>query len=140
MKPMMIRNLLSCLSLCLLAACGEAAKPPEQSAIVTAANETAALARLRAIAQAELRYQIESGGEYASLDQLIAKGFVNNPSQGRLPGYRFSVKTKPGGFEATAVPEKFGVTGTRSFYVDEQNVIRGADKKGAEATSSDPEV
>ena len=140
MKLLVIQNLLLGLTLCSLAGCNQTSKPPEQSAIVTAANETAALARLRAIAQAELRYQVESGGEYASLDQLVAKGYVNNPSQGRLPGYRFSVKTKPGGFEVTAVPEKFGVTGTRSFYVDEQNVIRGADKKGAEATSSDPEI
>ena len=140
MKSPMIRNLLLSLSVCLLAACNEPGKPQEQSVIVTAVNETAALTRLRAIAQGERRYQIESGGEYASMDQLVEKGYVNDPARGKLSGYRFVVKTKAGGFEATAVPEKFGVTGTRSFYVDEQNVVHGADKKGGEATSSDPEV
>ncbi|MEK6303439.1 MAG: hypothetical protein AABO41_22240 [Acidobacteriota bacterium] len=140
MKSLLIRNLLLSISVCLLAACNEAGKPQEQSVIVTAANETAALTRLRAIAQAERRYQVESAGEYASLDQLVAKGYLNDPTRGKLSGYRFVVKTKPGGFEATAVPERFGVTGTRSFYVDEMNVVHGADKKGAAATSSDPEV
>jgi hypothetical protein len=140
MKSLLIRNLLLSLSMCLLAACNEADKPQEQAVIVTAANETAALTRLRAIAQGERRYQVESGGEYASLDQLVEKGYVNDPTRGKLSGYRFAVKTRPGGFEATAVPEKFGVTGTRSFFVDEQNIVHGADKKGAAATVSDPEV
>lgn len=141
MKWLLVRSLVMSLSACALAGCGDqSAKPAEQSVIVTAANETAALARLRAIVQAERRYQVESGGEYATLDQLVGKGYVSNPSQGKLTGYRFNVKTKAGGFEATAVPEKFGVTGTRSFYVDELNVVHGADKKGGEATASDPEV
>lgn len=141
MKSLLVRSLLVSMSACVLAGCGaNPDKPAEQSVLVTAANETAALARLRAVVQAERRYQIESGGEYGTLDQLIQKGYLNDPSQGKLSGYRFDVRVRPGGFEATAVPEKFGVTGTRSFYVDELNVVHGADKKGAEATSSDPEV
>jgi hypothetical protein len=112
----------------------------EQSVLVTAANETAALARLRAIAAAEARYQVESGGEYGNLDQLIQKRYVNDPSNGKLTGYRFEVQVRAGSFQATAVPEKFGITGKRSFYVDETNVMRAADKKGAPATASDPEA
>jgi hypothetical protein len=108
--------------------------------MVTAANETAAIARLRAIAAAEARYQVESGGSYGTLDQLIEKRYVNNPSQGKLTGYRFEVQVRPGSFQVTAVPEKFGVTGSRSFYVDEANVLHAADKKGAPATVSDPEA
>jgi hypothetical protein len=141
MKSLLIRSLLMSMSACVLAGCGNNPdKPAEQSVIVTAANETAALARLRAVVQAERRYQVESGGAYGTLDQLIQKGYLNDPSKGKLSGYRFEVKVRPGGFEATAVPEKFGVTGTRSFYVDELNVVHGADKSGAEATSLDPEV
>ena len=113
---------------------------PEQSVLVTAANETAAMARLRAIVSAEARYMVESGGEYGTLDQLIQKQHINDPSRGKLTGYRFEIQVKPGGFQLTAVPEKFGVTGTRSFYVDETNVIHAADKKGAPATASDPEA
>jgi hypothetical protein len=123
-----------------LAACSQNQQSPKQSVMVTAANETAAVTRMRAIAQAEAQYMTMSGGEYASLEQLIAKRYVNDPSSGKLTGYRFDVQAKPTHFEITAVPEKFGVTGTRSFYVDETNVLRGADKKGAPATASDPEV
>jgi len=123
-----------------VAACASQQQPREQSVMVTAANETAAMARLRAIAAAEARYQVESGGEYGTLDQLIQKRYVNDPSSGKLTGYRFEIRVKPGGFQVTAVPEKFGVTGTRSFYVDETNVVHAANKQGAPATASDPEA
>lgn len=124
-------------------ACASQQQPqqaPEQSVLVTAANETAAMTRLRSIAAAEASYQVESGGAYGTLDQLIQKRYVNDPSAGKLTGYRFEVQVKLGGFQVTAVPQKFGVTGKRSFYVDETNVVHAADKKGAPATASDPEV
>ena len=123
----------------MMAACNSQ-QPQEQSVMVTAANETAAMARLRAIAAAEARYQVESGGEYGTLDQLIQKRYVNDPSSGKLIGYRFDIQVKRGGFQVTAVPEKFGISGKRSFYVDETNIVHAADKKGAPATSSDPEA
>jgi len=126
-----------------VAACASQPKSserPEQSGMVTAANETAVMARLRAIAAAEAMYQVESDGAYGTLDQLIQKHYVNDPSSGKLTGYRFEVKVKPGGFQITAVPEKYGVTGKRSFYLDETNVLHGADRKGVPATASDPEV
>jgi hypothetical protein len=122
------------------AACGGGAKVVEQAPHVTAANEAAAMARLRSIATAETRYQIESSGKYCTLDELIKRGLVNDPSQGKLTGYRFDVQVKDNGFQATAAPEKFGISGKRSFYIDERNVMRGADKGGAQATASDPEV
>ena len=124
-----------------LAACGTGPqKPPEQAGLVTAANETAAIARLRAVAAAEARYQVETGGEYGTLDQLIQKRYVNDPSSGKLTGYKFDVQVRLGRFQATAVPEKFGITGTRSFYVDETNVIHAANNNGSPATASDPEA
>lgn len=106
----------------------------------TAANEIAAMARLTAIARAEMMYQAESGGTFAPLDELIRKGFVNDPSKGKLTGYELEVKVSGSGFRATATPEKFPVTGKRSFYIDESNVMRGADKRGAQATAADPAV
>ena len=115
-------------------------KRPEQSTVVTAANEMAAITRLRAIATAEAQYMAETGGDYGTLDQLIQKRLVNDPSSGKLTGYRFEVQVKRGSFQATAAPVQTGISGTRSFYVDETNVMHGADKKGAAATSLDPEV
>jgi hypothetical protein len=141
MKSLLARAILLSLMLAALTACAsQDERPQQQSVLVTAANETAAMARLRAIAAAEARYGVESGGEYGTLDQLIKNRYISDPSNGKLTGYRFDIRIKPGGFQVTAVPEKFGVTGTRSFYLDETNVIRAADKKGAPATASDPEA
>jgi hypothetical protein len=107
---------------------------------VIAAIEMAAMTRLRTIVTAEMAMMAEGDGSYASLDQLIERGMLVKPSEGKLQGYRIEVKVKPGGFEATAVPEKFAVTGKRSFYVDESRILRAADKGGRPASAADPEV
>ena len=145
MKTLSPKLLLIILGATIVTACNEqvASKKsdtPQQSVMVTAANETAAMARLRSIGVAEAQYMAESGGEYGSLDQLIQKRYSGDPSRGKLTGYKFEVQVKAGGFQVTAVPEKYGVTGNRSFYLDESNIMHGADKKGALATQSDPEV
>ena len=138
MKSSFPKLVLLGLVVAVIAGCSQ--QPAEQSVMVTVANETAAMARLRAIAAAEERYQVESGGEYGTLDQLIQKRYVNDPSSGKLIGYRFEVQVRQGGFQVTAVPEKAGISGKRSFYVDETNVVHAADRRGAPATASDPEV
>jgi hypothetical protein len=112
----------------------------EQSPQVIAANELAAMTRLRSIAKAEALYMVDTGGTYATLDELINKNLVTDPEGGKLTGYNFEIHLKPEGFEATAVPVQPGISGTRSFYIDETNVLRGAAKQGAKATSSDKEV
>lgn len=112
----------------------------EQAPQVTAGNELAAMTRLQAIGRAELAYQAESGGQYATLDELIKRSMVNDPAKGQLTGYKFDVRVTAHGFEATATPERYGVSGKRSFFVDEQNVMRGSDRKGAQATSADPMI
>jgi hypothetical protein len=114
--------------------------PPQQSPQVIAANEIAAMARLRSIATAEALYMVESGDRYATLEELTKKGLVNDPARGKLTGYSFEVRVKAGGFEATAVPVEPGISGKRSFYIDETNVLRGAERQGAKATSTDREV
>jgi hypothetical protein len=133
------------LALLILAGCaaqGDEKRLPQlpQMPQVTVGNEMAAITRLRSIGIAETQYQIDSGGRYATLDELIAARLVGDPSEGKLTNYRFAVKIKPGGFEATAVPLKYGVSGKRSFYLDETRMMHGADKKGAEATASDPAI
>src|SRR5262245_49455606 len=62
---------------------------PQQSVMVTAANETAAMARLRSLGVAEAQYMADSGGSYGTLEQLIEKRFAGDPSRGKLTGYRF---------------------------------------------------
>jgi hypothetical protein len=114
--------------------------PPQQSPQVIAANEIAAMARLRSIANAEALYMVEANNRYATLDELTKKGLVNDPMRGKLTGYSFEVQVKAGGFEAIAVPLQPGISGKRSFYIDETNVLRGGEKQGSKATSSDKEV
>ncbi|HKA18714.1 MAG TPA: hypothetical protein VKN18_10510 [Blastocatellia bacterium] len=145
MKTLSAKLLLLILAGTAVTACNEQlgsekSASPQQSVMVTAANETAVMARLRSIGVAEAQYMAESGGEYGTLDQLIQKRYAGDPSRGKLTGYKFDVQVKAGGFQVTAVPEKYGVTGNRSFYLDESNVMHAADKKGAPATQSDPEV
>lgn len=141
MKIILIRLIFVGLFAASMAACsGSKTTVIEAPPHATVANEMAAMARLTAIAKAEMMYQAESGGTFASLDELIRKGFVNDPSKGKLTGYELEVKVSGNGFHATATPEKFPVTGKRSFYIDESSVMRGADKRGAQATASDPTV
>lgn len=124
-----------------MAACnGKTTTVIEQAPQVTAANELAAITRLQAIGRAELSYQAESGGKYATLDELIERRLANDPSKGQMTGYKFEVRVTAHGFEATATPERYGVTGKRSFFIDEQNVMRGADRSGTAATATDPQV
>jgi hypothetical protein len=111
---------------------------PAQLPQVTASDEMVAKLRLISIAKAELQYQFDADGEYGTLEQLIQKGLLVDPSKGQLARYRFEVTLQPHGFEATAVPEQYGVTGDRSFFIDQTNVIRAADKHGEKATAQDP--
>jgi len=111
---------------------------PAQLPQVTAADEMFARVRLIAIAKAEAQYQFDADGEYGTLEQLIQKGFIVDPSQGQVARYKFEIRLRPHGFDATAVPEKYGVTGDRSFFIDESNTIRAADKRGEKATAQDP--
>ncbi len=58
-------------------------------------------------------------------------------------GYKFTVTVKEpdydeaAGFEAVAVPETYGSSGIRSFYVDETGVMRAANNRGEVATALD---
>src|ERR1700755_880634 len=105
-------------------------------------NETAAIFRLRTIGTAERDYNVSDGQglRYANLDDLVKQGFLRSPSDGQLANYKFDVTLTEHSFHATAVPIKYGVSGLRSFYMDEQMVMHGADKKGEAAGPSDPAV
>jgi len=111
---------------------------PAQLPQVTAADEMFARVRLIAIAKAEAQFQFEADGEYGTLQQLIQKGLIVDPSHGQVARYKFEITLRPHGFDATAVPEKYGVTGNRSFFIDETYTLRAADKGGEKATVKDP--
>jgi hypothetical protein len=109
-----------------------------------AANELAAISQLRAIASAESTYQATAGnGSYGTLKQLVDSQSINQQiMNGENRGYRFEVRVgTDSSYEAVATPLQYGLTGLKSFYLNSSSsAIHVADKKGAEATASDPEL
>ena len=113
---------------------------PNLMASYRAANEGSAMASLRTISQAEMTYQ-GTVAKYGTLQELAASGLIDaNLGSGTKNGYTFTVtldSENPEGFEVTGVPVTYGKTGTRSFYIDETFVMRGADNYGGPSTKMD---
>ena len=122
-------------------ACGNQPSPSGNGPTI-AANELAAISQLRAIASAETNYQATTGsGKYGTLKQLIDSQSISPQIKtGENRGYRFEVRVTSGtSYEAVATPIQYGFTGLKSFYMNSSgSEIHGADKKGVEATASDP--
>lgn len=117
-----------------------------------AANEGATMATLRKLHAAEATYQATSGnGNYCTFDELAAANLVDPElAQGRF-GYKFKIEVTNGystvrgtsesaRFHVVGVPQTYGSSGNRSFYIDETGVIRGEDNRGREATELTPPV
>jgi len=119
-----------------------------------AANEASAIGHLRRLSTAEDTYQstVGRGLAFGSMDDLIASGAIPRDSASRI-GYQFKLRLLDNDgnpalagssdavrFEVVATPLSYGSTGRRSFYVSEEYIIRCADKRGKEATRSDPDV
>jgi hypothetical protein len=119
------------------------------------ANERTAVADLIAIEQAVKTYHEAFGRWPEMLAQLgpappnqvspeHAQLLSARLSSGVADGYRFRYRivTGPGGvlqgFELGAVPETYGETGRRSFFLDAEGKLHAADKEGAPATGEDP--
>jgi hypothetical protein len=111
-------------------------------------GESGAIDSMRWLQGAEETYRATVGNEnYGTLTQLAGAGLINAYlSNGENCGYSFRVQITirsnetPARFEVRSVPTQYGVTGLRSFFVDESGVIRGADRGGAEANSDDPPI
>jgi len=128
------------------------------------ASEVAAVASMRKIADALRIYQrgfdrlpeaLEQLGpaprgdispeRAALLDESLAAGqsgyyrfrYVIVPAAGTADE---SERDKSAGFALAATPVQYGQAGRRSFYLDSNGVLRGADKHGEVATSSDPRI
>ncbi|HXY79310.1 MAG TPA: hypothetical protein VEI08_01605 [Candidatus Bathyarchaeia archaeon] len=122
-----------------------------------AAREDAAIANLRSLAAAIATYRGAFGKLPDSLAQLgPAPKDQISPEQASLvdeelaagdhSGYRFRYRIAPGAqeddpsFELAAMPDEYGKTGRRSFFVDSTGRIHGADKHGDQATQDDPVI
>ena len=112
----------------------------ESNPPTTIRNERMAIGMIYTIAGGQEQYKNEKGnGSYGSLEQLIAaevvpKEMIDNS------GYRFEVTVSGDKFEISATPLEYGKTGNMSYFMDHTRTIRGADRNGAAATSSDPPI
>jgi hypothetical protein len=132
----------------------ELARQWEESEL--AAKEGAAIAALRKLAEAIGTYRQAFGALPEKLEQLgpaPKEGISPEAAQlvdaelaaGTKGGYRFRYRIVPAegrdttpGFELAATPIEYPKTGRRSFFLDANGKLRGGDKQGAVAISTDP--
>lgn len=120
-------------------------------------RENAIVADLNALADALQKYRRVFGNLPETLAKLgPAPKDQISPDQaslvddqlaaGKAGGYNFRYRIAPGpdgndtNFELYAKPDEYGKAGRRSFFMDTDGQIHGADKNGAVATSDDPIV
>lgn len=115
----------------------------------SADNERCTIQDLRTLHSAQSTYQATYGNgiSYGSLSQLRTAGLIFQVlATGQSHGYSFVVTVfaqspqTPARFTITAVPQTYGTTGVRSFFIDESGVIRGADRNGEPADQNDPPI
>lgn len=116
--------------------------------IICGENEREAIESLRWLVGGQFTYQATMGnGNFGSLTNLYDLGVIDYfTAEGSRCGYNLTVTKEdktaanPPRFHIVSVPQQYGVSGHRSFYVDQTGVIRGADKKGQPASVSDPPI
>ncbi len=121
-------------------------------------NEAAAIESLKGIAEAVETYRRTYTRLPDSLSSLgpplhgpasaQAAGLLDSDlATGMKNGYSFrfvivgaSALGAPAKFELAATPLSYGRTGHRSFFLDASGTLRGADRKGAVGSASDPKL
>jgi len=119
-------------------------------------NELSACVSLWTLAatQVDHRNLSAAGGFFTDLAELeggfktkhgeVFKTVAEKLASGRRDGYVFELKVPeqpegpPESFSVTAYPSDYGETGTRSFYIDETGMLRGADIGGVPGTQNLP--
>lgn len=103
-------------------------------------DESSAIATLRTLQSAQLTYIATAGqGKCGDLQTLANQGLIKQSlADGEDYGYRFILNKLPANnWEITATPIS-GFSGARSFYINQEGVIRGAVKNGLAAGKGDP--
>lgn len=87
------------------------------------ANESAAVANLRTISNAEAGYLSASGGSYGSVSQLVGQQLLDERFTGAISGYNYSIAASSFAFSATATPAAPN-KGRYGYYMITDGVIR----------------
>lgn len=135
---------LMCAAACVAAtACQEYTKGLQKS--VAGADDTAAVAALKAIASAERNYNVTNAGEYGTLQQLTGAGLLDKRFTTDKPvkDYVFTLKViakAPGGADGSYAcnvdPDPSG-PGGKHFYLDSTSTDIHVNASQA-ATAADP--
>ncbi|OIO38904.1 MAG: hypothetical protein AUJ75_02090 [Candidatus Omnitrophica bacterium CG1_02_49_10] len=102
---------------------------PSFSRMRISANETAAVATLRTVSTAEEAYRAaQTVPTYTDFATLVADGYLDARFDGAAPEVRgytlsFTVAAATNVYEVTSAPTAAGVTGVRTFVIDESGVI-----------------
>jgi hypothetical protein len=111
-------------------------------------GERCTLSDLRALQSAQITYQATVGsGNFGNFTQLRKANLIRqNLAVGVAHGYNFIFEISdqfpnvPASFKLFATPVNYGTSGTRSFYISVDGVLRGADKNGQRADENDPPI
>jgi hypothetical protein len=104
---------------------------------VARADDTVAIAALRAISAAERTYNITNSGEYGTLQQLRDGGFLDArfASDQPIKDYKLTLNVTQGSYKCNADPQLTGERAGRHFYIDSNsNMIYVNDTQPARAT------
>jgi type IV pilus assembly protein PilA len=116
--------------------------PPVETGY-NAPSESSAVSGMRTLYGAEATYQATAGsGKYGTVRDLYKQGLIDESLMtGVKNGYLFKVRASDTQLEITATPKaEYIMVGAelRSFYMNSDGQIHGANKQGAEATAQDP--
>jgi hypothetical protein len=107
----------------------------------SAVNETSAVSSMLSISSAQREFVKISSGRYGELSELAETTLIEPElAGGSKKGYWFYLRLRANGFEAFAVPIKYGSilgTGERSFYLNERGNLHEGNRRGGEASSED---
>ena len=108
-------------------------------------NDRCTREAMRTLHGAEMTYAATVGNnEFGSIPELYVAGLIDMIlGTSSKHGYNFEVQIvsgQPATFKLRSRPAQYGVTGIRSFYLDQTGVLRGADRQGGHADQNDPPV
>jgi hypothetical protein len=109
-------------------------------------NERCIVSSLRTLHGAEMTWAATWGnGNFGGLTEIGAVKLIDQRlASGMLRGYSIAVvtfrssATEPALFRLIAIPQTYGITGRRSFFLGTDGVIYAADKNGKPADENDP--
>ena len=133
-RPMSLVELLIVIAIILVIA---AIAVPQMNKQLMSAHEMAAIRQITTVHQAQTQYYSQFG-KYA--ENLAALGppaggapgpaaadlIPKDLAEGKKSGYLYTLAITPTGYAITAVPEKFGSSGRRSFYSDQTLGVRNS--------------